>query len=158
MLRSQSSQSVNVGMNDENIIQNYFYTRWRWSRSRTFTPALAPTKMSRLRLRNTVSHRTLFHLLSPIFCFLSPLSYLPTPVCCLPSPDCRLLSPASCLSSPVNRLMSAVSCIPSPVSRLLSPIYCLLSHVSCAVSDADLIVNDLADLAVLWSKLATWAI
>ena len=53
----------------------------------------------------------------------------------------------------------ALSCLLSLVSRLLSPVSCLLSLVSClpssvshAVSAADLIYNNIADLAILWSK------
>ena len=51
----------------------------------------------------------------------------------------RLLYPVSCLPSPVFRLLSPVSCLSSTASRPLS-------HVSRAVSAADLIDNDLADL------------
>ena len=86
--------------------------------------------------------RTLSHLPSPVFCVfhLSPVSCILSPVFCI-------LSPVSCLLSPASRL-------PSPVSCLLSHISCLLSQVSRALSAADLIHSDLADLAVLWSKLA----
>ena len=35
----------------------------------------------------------------------------------------------------------------------MNTVSCPLSHVSCAVSAADLIDNNLANLAVLWSKL-----
>ena len=78
-----------------------------------------------------------------------------------PSLVSSLLSLVSCLLSPVSRLLSLVSCLlslvsclPSSVSRLLSHIPCLLSHVSHAVSAADLIYYDIADLAILWSKFA----
>ena len=39
-----------------------------------------------------------------------------------------------------------------PVSYLLSLVSCLLSSVSHALSAADLIYNNIADLAILWSK------
>ena len=89
-------------------------------------------------------------LLSPVFCLLSPISCLLSPVSlfsffCLLPPVSLLLSlcfpsSVSCLSSLVSRL--AVSCLLSTVSRLLS-------HFSNAVSAAYL-----AELAILWSKLA----
>ena len=67
-----------------------------------------------------------------------------------------LSSPVSCLRllSPVSCLLSLVSCLLSPVFYLLSHVPCLLSHVSHAVSAADLIYDDIADLAILWSKFA----
>ena len=81
----------------------------------------------------------------------------------LSSPVSFLLSPISCLLSPVSCLLPFVSCLLSPVFCFLSPIICLPSSVSCpcllchvshAVSAADLIYNDIADLAILWSKFA----
>ena len=48
--------------------------------------------------------------------------------------------------------ISAESPLLSPVSCLLSLVSCLPSSVSHAVSAADLIYNNIADLAILWSK------
>ena len=87
-----------------------------------FTPALdpAPTEMSRLRLHNTVLHRTVSHLLSPVSCLPSPIFHFLSAVSCFPSP-------IFCLPSPVSCLPSFVSCLPSPVFCLLYPVYCLTS-------------------------------
>ena len=82
--------------------------------------------------------------ISPIFFYQcrepSPVSCLPSLVSCLPSLVSCLLSPVFCLPSSVSRLLSHVPM--SPVSRL----------PCCTVSAADLIYNDKADLAILWSK------
>ena len=58
--------------------------------------------------------------------------------------QCREPSLVSCLLSLVS-----VSCLLSPVSCPLSPVSRL---PCCTVSAADLIYNDKADLAILWSK------
>ena len=84
-------------------------------------------------------------LLSPVACIFSYVSFLQSPVWAVS----RL--PISCLPSSVSRLPSPH--LLSPVSRLPSPFSFLLSNVSRAVSAADLIHKDLADLSVLWSKL-----
>ena len=108
---------------------------------------------------------SLIYQISPIFfyqcrepslvsCLPSPVSCLLSLVSCLLSPVFCLRSLVSCLLSPVSCLLSLVSCLLSPVSRLLSYVPYLLSHVSHAVSAADLIHNDIADLAILWSKFA----
>ena len=101
---------------------------------------------------------SLIYQISPIFFYQcrepSLVSCLPSPVSCLLSPVFCLRSLVSCLLSPVSCLLSLVSCLLSPVSRLLSYVPYLLSHVSHAVSAADLIHNDIADLAILWSKFA----
>ena len=77
------------------------------------------------------------HLLSPILFYQRTLS--------------RLSSPVPHLMSPISYLLNG---LPSIVSCLLSHLPCLMTHVSHAISDGDLIYNDLGDLTILWSKLA----
>ena len=102
----------------------------------------------------TLPHQQMFIDISNFDDFFLSVCREPSLVSSLMSLVSCLLSPFSCLPSLVSCLLSLVSCLPSSVSRLLSHIPCLLSHVSHAVSAADLIYYDIADLAILWSKFA----
>ena len=87
---------------------------------------------------------------SPFSCFsciLSHVSCLSSSASCLPFPVSRLSY--SSLQSPVS--LFSFFCLLSLLLSLvlLFPVSCLLSQVSNAVSAADL-----AELAILWSKLA----